>query len=521
MKFQQSHRDKKLREWFQSDFTKSLLRSIELEKGVFRGLNALNIEFSYPITAICGKNGAGKSTITALACCAFHNRADGYKLPKRRNSYYTFSDFFVQHPTETPPSDVSIKYGIASNRWKPTTALPDGRGLGYQRRSKTKGGKWNDYDTRANRTVVFLGIERVVPHTERSQSRSYSRTFKDVPLRGWEQQVMGAVGFILNKTYDDFRYVVHSKYSLPIVKCGKTVYSGFNMGAGENALFDIFSIIYSAGAGALIVIDEIELGLHIEAQRRLIDKLKDVCNDQKIQIICTTHSSEILETLPPDARIYIESVAGKSRITSGISSAFAFSRLSAINGREADILVEDDVARAIVLAALPAATRVRVSITEIGSALALSRQLAAIYVKGETTPSIAVFDGDQFGKESTNVAHARSMAENARADFEVWFKNHCGYLPGQKWPEHWLLTRAKQVPTRLSRMLGTDEENLLDAIEMGLQAGKHKELFAMAKQLGLERDHCLHILTTCVVQEFDDEFTALTLRINQHIDSEE
>lgn len=198
MKYQDSHKDKKLRSWFTSDLTKSLLRHIELEKGVFRGLNALDLTLTFPITAICGKNGAGKSTITALACCAFHNKAGAYKLPKRRNSYYTFSDFFIQHPTESPVSDVAIRYGIAHDKWKASPNIPDGKGLGYQRRAKTKGGKWNDYDTRVNRTVVFLGIERVVPHTERSQSRSYSKSFKDVPLRGWEAQVMEAVGYILS-----------------------------------------------------------------------------------------------------------------------------------------------------------------------------------------------------------------------------------------------------------------------------------------------------------------------------------
>ncbi len=331
---------------------------------------------------------------------------------------------------------------------------------------------------------------------------------------------MDAVGYVLAKKYDDFRYVVHSKYSLPIVKCGKVIYSGFNMGAGENALFDIFSIIYSAGPGALIVVDEIELGLHVEAQRRLVDKLKDVCESQKIQVICTTHSSDILDALPTDARIYIESVSGTTRITRGISSDFAFSKLSAVNGQEADILVEDDVARALVLAALPASMRTRVTVKDIGSANALSRQLAAVYLRGETRPVIAVFDGDQLPKESSNLAHARSMAEKAKPDFDAWFSNRAAYLPGDYWPEFWLLKRAAEIPATLAKLLGTEKEDLLSAVEYGLQAGKHRELYEFAKQLGLEREHCLHLLSTAVVQEFDDEFTAVVLRIQQRLEGD-
>ena len=37
----------------------------------FRGINSLNLEINFPITAISGLNGAGKSTIGQLAICAY------------------------------------------------------------------------------------------------------------------------------------------------------------------------------------------------------------------------------------------------------------------------------------------------------------------------------------------------------------------------------------------------------------------------------------------------------------------
>ncbi len=519
MKYKQTERDAKLRAWFAADQTRALLKRIVLVKGVFRGLNALDVKFRFPITAICGKNGAGKSTITALACCAFHNKPSGYKLPKRHNAYYTFSDFFIQHSSEATPGDLEIRYTIAHNNWKgKTTKEPAWAGDGIQSRKKTKGGKWNDYDSRAIRNVVFLGIERVVPHAERSQSRSYSKSFKDVPLRGWEKPVMEAVGFILGKSYEDFRYVVHSKYSLPIVQCDGVVYSGFNMGAGENALFDIFSVIWSAGQGALIVIDEIELGLHVEAQRKLMVCLKEVCDSLKIQVVCTTHSSAILDALPPDGRLYVESVSGSTRIWTGISSEFAFSKLSALNGLEADILVEDDVAKTILLAALPASTRTRVSVTIIGSAGALSRQLASAYLRGESKPVIAVFDGDQLAKAATNLEYARKMTEKQDAAFPIWFTNRAAYLPGSSWPESWLVKRAMQIPATLAKTLNSDKETLLAIFQSGLMAGKHQELLEIAKLLGLERAQCLQLLATAVVHEFEDELTAVVIMINEQLD---
>lgn len=518
MKYRESHKDKKLRAWFVTDMNHGILRRIKLTTGVFRGLNALDVSFDYPITAIAGKNGAGKSTILALACCAFHSPAASFKLPRRKNTYYTFSDFFIQHGDEVPPQGLSIQYTIAHNKWKPGPHLPTGIGLGTQVRKKSKGGKWNDYDTRVNRVVVFLGIERIVPHSERSQSRSYSRSFKDVAPKGWEERVRAAVGAILGKTYDDFRFVEHSKYSLPIVRCGTSTYSGFNMGAGENALFEIFSTIYQAGKGTLLVLDEIELGLHAEAQRRFMEQLKDVCLEMHVQVVCTTHSKEIFDCLPGEARFFVESVNGKTRLTQGISSEFAFAKLSSITGLEADVLVEDETAKAILLACLPAALRARATFSVIGSATALARQLAALYVRGETKTILAVFDGDQSSKSKDNLEHARKMAEKVKPDFEEWFHKHCLYLPGDSWPELWLLQRATEAIDPLAAVLSATPDELVDVIEYGMQAGKHNEFHEMAKHLGLEQQQCLQLFTTVIASNFSHELAGLAQSIQAAID---
>lgn len=520
MKYRESQKDKKLRLWFTTDMTKSLLRGVVLKTGKLRGLNSLSIRFEYPITAIAGKNGAGKSTILAMACCAFHNGPHGYRPPKRKYSYYTFSDFFIQHSSEASPQGIEISYLIAANQWKKSAKMPDGTGLGVQTRKKNSGGKWNDYDLRVHRTVVFLGIERIVPHAERSQSKSYARSFKDIKPKGWEGKVKDIVGYILSKKYDDFRFLEHSKYSLPIVKAGDSTYSGFNMGAGENALFEIFSTIYSADDGALLVLDEIELGLHAEAQKRLIEKLKDVCLETHTQVICTTHSREIFDCLPPEARYYVESVAGKTRVTQGISPDFAFAKLSAIHGNELEVFVEDEVAKSILLAALPTNIRSRITITVVGSATALARQLAASYVRKEKRSVIAIFDGDQRAKESDNKSHAQKMVENPRPDFDEWFESRICYLPGETWPEAWLIQKAGEAIDALSAVLSTETEALQDILEYGLQAGKHNEFHEMSKHLGLEQWQCLTHFAAVICSQFHEELSDVVNLANSWLNEE-
>ncbi len=483
-----------------------------------RGLSPFSIDFDYPITAIAGKNGSGKSTILALACCAYHNKKTGFKLPNRKQAYYTFADFFVQHSEDIPPEGIEIYYDIAHNNWRVSSRLPKGRGTGTQKRSKKKGGKWSDYGRRVYRNVVFLGIEKIVPHSEKSQSKSYSRSFSHSGENGWEDDVKEIVGKILGKKYDEFKYVSHSKYRLPVVVSNGKRYSGFNMGAGENALFEVFSVIHAIDEGSLVVIDEIELGLHSEAQKIFIMQLKNVCIKRKIQIICTTHSKDIFGQLPDDARVFIENINGKSMVSKGISPDFAFSKLSAENPQELCVLVEDKVAKALMLAILPSAIRSRISIEVIGSASALSRQLASNYIRQNQENIIVIFDGDQKVKESHNLTHACAMTESTDKDIKAWMKSRVEYLPGETWPESWVVQKCSENIEVLSSLINVEEDELVDVIEQGLEAGKHNEFYEIAKSVGLEEQDALNCfcltIKQCHHEQFDDIVETITRRLN-------
>ncbi len=143
-------------------------------------------------------------------------------------------------------------------------------GPGWQTRRKLKGGRWTNYDRRVPRTVVYLGIAtQIVPHAEKTVSKNYRSLFKVVQEQGWEEEVRGTIGRILGVQYETFENRQHADYRLPVVTQAKYTYSGFNMGAGGGCLFGMMSIIRECPDGSLILIDEIELGLHQEAQARL------------------------------------------------------------------------------------------------------------------------------------------------------------------------------------------------------------------------------------------------------------
>lgn len=517
MKYRESSLDKELRKWFTQDNTKQLLRGIHLTYGKIRGLTPFEVDFNFPITAFAGVNGAGKSTLLAISCCGYHNIKSGFKLPKRKASYYTFSDFFVQHRDEISPQGIEILYKFAHNKWSPTEDSPETVGVFQQERRKPKDGRWNDYAARMTKNVVFLGIDRIVPHAERSQSRSYSKYFKEGAAKGWEDDVKDIVGGILGKTYDKFRYVEHTRYSLPIVQIGSLTYSGFNMGAGESALFEIFSTIYSSGGNILLVLDEIELGLHAKAQKIFMEKLKKICKEKNTQVICTTHSEEIFKCLPDDARFFIERVGGKTKITPEISPDFAFSKLSASNKCELDIFVEDEVAEILLQKILPAEIRARIKIIVIGSATAIARQLAALHIRGEERPTIAIFDGDQRNKENENLKHAKNMHENCTIEFEAWYKKRVSYLPGDTWPEAWIVNKCNTAHDHVSAELSLDIAHVGDMLTQSIHAGKHNEFYAIGNYVGLKKEQCLNHLAKVVSIISADEFSEVYKFISSKI----
>ena len=487
MTYRYSDIDKNNIKWFTKDESKATLLSIEMLIGEIRGLKNITIDFKYPITAIAGRNGSGKTTVLALAACAYHNTKNGFTLPHRRQTYYTYSDFFIQTWGEVPPEGISIRYGFLFNRWRKTPQYPDGRGIAYQNRWKRRGGKWNNYNSRVPRTVVYLGIDRVVPPAEKSTSKSYSRSFSGTTRVGYESEVQEIVGRILEKDYEDFHFRKYAKYRLPVVTVDGRQYSGFNMGAGENALFELFSILSACDESMLLVIDEIELGLHAEAQERLIKELKNICKKRHVQIICTTHSSTILECLPPKGRIFLDKIGDEIQVVPEISPAFAAGKLSGKRNAELDIYVEDEVAEDIVNSVLTNNIKDRVNVRPIGSAAAIIRHLSARYKDQDVREACAIFDGDQRTKKQSLLKSFLKNLESSESteNEKDWVKKRLTFLPSDTWPEKWILSNIDDADIQAMaedyRVL--EPEELKDFVKAALRSDKHNEFFTLANKL--------------------------------------
>jgi len=444
-----------------------------------------------------------------MAACAFHNRHDGFKLPERNVPYYRFSDFFIQSSEEIPPGGIYIGYQILHNNWKKSRHRPSGVGLAWQARMKKEKGKWSKYSSRVRRNVVFFGVQRVVPPSEKSVSKSYRSYFSDQAPAGWENRVREAVGRILGAVYDDFKMKTYRKYRLPVVSAQGVAYSGFNMGAGENALLEIFSTIYATPKGTLLVIDEIELGLHENAQERLMQELKKICLDRHIQVICATHSPAILEAVPPEGRFYVDSFSGKTIVTPGISALYAAGKLSGKKTGELDIYVEDIISAALIESFITADVRKRVNIVPIGSPVAIVRQMAARYKDPKGSECIAVMDGDQANSVDVHRRHFIEALESVEDDAKEteWFTQRVGFLPGNTWPEKWLIECLRSADiNKLATLLSISRDELASYVGEATSAEKHKEIYTLAGRLSVDPMHLFRTAACCLTSSKDADF---------------
>ena len=297
------------------------------------------------------------------------------------------------------------------------------------------------------------------------------------------------VGRILGKDYKDFHFRIYKQYRLPIVTVDGRKYSGFNMGAGENALFELFSILSACDENMLLVIDEIELGLHAEAQERLIRELKNICKKRHVQIICTTHSPTVLESLPPEGRIFLNKIGDQVQVVPEISPAFATGKLSGKRNAELDIYVEDDVAEDIVNSVLANNIKDRVNIISIGSAEAIIRQLAARYKDQDVRDACAIFDGDQrTKKQSLLKSFLKNLESSGSTEGEKnWVKKRLTFLPGDTWPEKWILSKVADADDADIQVMAKDyrvsEAELKEFVKAALRSSKHNEFYTLANKL--------------------------------------
>ena len=468
------------------------LRSIEITGSGLRGLQNFTMDFRYPLAVIAGKNGVGKFTILACAACAYQNRTT-FKSLLNEEQYYNFHDFLITGWGDTAPQDVIVTW---------THRLQD-NSISIVPAHKEQG-RWRGYRRRPSRPTDFIGTIRAVHPCEFKVLRSRFETTAAIPHQDLSNDQRACVGVIVGRTYTSVKVGNSGRHRLHRLHCGPSEYSAFNAGSGEDISCLLIRALTNLPDGGLLIVEEIETGLHASAQRRLAEQLIDHCSRRRIQVICSTHSADFLAAIPQQARILLcRPPTGPVDVRYEVTVAEATSDMIETPIHELVVCVEDRFARTLAMELFPSALRTRLRVVPCGSWEDVLRQLASFCRDPQLGHVIGVLDGDRRNGAVEHEGRFRQHLGGQISDAQrQWLNDRICYFPEQVPPERWLWQVGQQsAPYRvvLAEQLRADNQ-IIDSIFAGQPpANLHGLPYAISQRVGSDEERALTAMCTAAV----------------------
>lgn len=439
-----------------------------LEIDNMRGWDKQRIALDFPIVAVIGENGSGKSTVLQAAACAYVNE---------QRTYYP-TEFFPDTAWDQLRG-ITIKYGYSEG---------DRNFEGSLRKPTTR---WLGQTERPERTIKYEDLNRIQPVGARvGYARIAKSAHTEQSSKLFDADKLKRLSFVMGQEYKSARMALSSiddAREIPVIAEGDFEYSGYHQGSGQITVSELMrGVLPKYG---LVLIDEIESSLHPRAQRRLIRDLAEQCRLLECQVILTTHSPYVLDELPLAARLCIlrtnKGLKTVKQVVGGISPEFAMTKMDDDAHPECDVYVEDDAARIFleeILARYGEGVIHRCAIVPYGAVnvgLALGTMVAASRF---TRPTCVFVDGDS----------------EAGAG--------CNALPGQDAPEQVVFRglRAKNWEN-LWAQVARDESMVHDACTNAMTLDHHDWVRVAANHMrygadALWRAMCSEWVRTCLTQ---------------------
>ena len=232
-------------------------------------------------------------------------------------------------------------------------------------------------------------------------------------------------------------------------------YSELHMAGGERTVFRLSQEVAHL-EGALVLIDEVEAGLHPWVQQLLMMQLQQLALRNNLQIIVTTHSPVILDSVPAEARVFLD------REPSGqvhVHPPYRDLIQNALYGRSSDtlhVLCEDDAAEGIlngILDVLRPKMNLDTSAIQIGrdtGADEFPSHAGAFRKFGLVESFVFVLDGDKRHSQTVE-----KISKSARTTVPIIF------LPGESAPEIWIWDVLRTADADLAATLGDDPATIV------------------------------------------------------------
>ena len=419
------------------------LRRLRLQ-GI-RGIDDLTVEITYPVTVIAGENASGKSTLLFAAACA-------YRVPGAGRREFVPSSLFPAYRPKTGRRgdeqkeiildyDYSTPEGYRSMRWR----YSSGWNRSFFRRPQASQPIRAVYmSTLANLThpsEVRSILSRSRPGTEPSET----------PLTA--SQIEFAQELLPFRYGEVVDLSLGNRSLLYAVQEGGPQYSELQMAAGERAIFRLSQALAQLD-DALVLIDEVEVGLHPWIQQLLMLQLQRLALRRGLQILVTTHSPVVLDSVPSYGRVFLDRHRdGRVRVAPPYRDMVQ----NAMYGRSVDalnFLCEDEIAEVLldgIFDHLLLRYDIRRESVRVGrdtGADEFPTHAAAIRKFGRIRDFVFVLDGDQ---RSGTVESRIRVASDDQATVL--------YLPGGV-PEVWIWDTLRRDDGSVAAEMNVDFDEL-------------------------------------------------------------
>lgn len=414
-----------------------------------RGISDLSLRLSYPVSVLAGPNACGKTTVLFALACAYRVPESGVKDFVPSTMFPDFKTKNKEHPSDQPiQTSLEFYYVDAGQR-------------NQMRWARTKKG-WNrsflglQQGRQPERPVYLRTLTNL---SNPSEVRSVLKLGSRLDL---EQEEITADLLVFAQRVLPLRYKkitsLHSRGKDVLFaereNGNNLMYSEFHMSAGERAILRLSREISQMSNG-LVLIDEIEAGLHPFTQQQLMLELQRLALRNDLQIVVTTHSQVVLDAVPAEGRIFLE----RSVDNVTLSPPYRDIIQKAFYGRALDklyVLCEDELAEALlrgVLDVLSPRLALSSSDVEVGRDTGkeeFRQHVRALAKFNQLDEFVFVLDGDARQLEEAVRKAARDYGQ------PIWLL----FLPGVLRPESWVWDCLSQRAEEYAELLGQTSPTL-------------------------------------------------------------
>lgn len=243
------------------------------------------------------------------------------------------------------------------------------------------------------------------------------------------------VNWILGKKYSQILLANHSIFQISgtsvLLKTenGKGQYSEANAGSGEIAVVQLVNKLHNAKSNSLILLDEPETSIHPSAQKRLMQYLLHCVYKKKQQIVISTHSSTLISDLPKEAfKLFQKCIDSDfSQIINDTSFREAFYEIEENANTQINLVCEDVAAETILKKILLVNGLTQYfKVSPTGGAESIIKQYLPLLANGQLENTYLILDKDKQYIEKSNL----QILENETSDsLEEKIRQCYGFLP--------------------------------------------------------------------------------------------